>query len=104
MAVHTELSSKSDFDSALATKGKYVLIYAYEGSISEKAEEYASKYTSTTESYSVDVSKQATAKEYFGIESVPTIVIYKDGKEVAKFDNMRDQARMNEMAEMLSKN
>ncbi|KAK5239341.1 hypothetical protein LTR16_012050, partial [Cryomyces antarcticus] len=30
---------KSDFDSALATKGKYVLIYAYEGSISEKAEE-----------------------------------------------------------------
>lgn len=39
MAAHTELNSKSDFDKALETKGKYVLIYAYEGSVSSQAEE-----------------------------------------------------------------
>lgn len=36
---HTKLHSKADFDKALETKGKYVLIHAYSGSILDKAEE-----------------------------------------------------------------
>lgn len=36
---HTELNSKAEFDQALATQGKYVLIYAYEGSVNPKADE-----------------------------------------------------------------
>lgn len=39
MAAHTKLHSKADFDKALETKGKYVLIHAYAGSILDKAEE-----------------------------------------------------------------
>jgi hypothetical protein len=34
------INSKADFDAALATSGKYVLIYAYATEISPKAEEY----------------------------------------------------------------
>jgi hypothetical protein len=36
---HTKLHSKEDFDKALATKGKYVLIHLHHGSIFEKAAE-----------------------------------------------------------------
>jgi hypothetical protein len=36
---HTELTSKADYDAALAQTGKYVLIYAYEGEVHPKAEE-----------------------------------------------------------------
>ena len=39
MAAHTKLHSKADFDKALDTKGKYVLIHAYSGDILDKAEE-----------------------------------------------------------------
>lgn len=36
--VHKELNSKADFDAALATQGKYVLIYAYSGEVAPQAE------------------------------------------------------------------
>lgn len=36
---HTELNSKAEFDQALQTSGKFVLIYAYEGSVNPKADE-----------------------------------------------------------------
>lgn len=36
---HTELNSKAEFDQALQTSGKYVLIYAYEGTVNPKADE-----------------------------------------------------------------
>lgn len=36
---HNKLHSKADFDKAIETKGKYVLIHAHEGTILEKAEE-----------------------------------------------------------------
>jgi thioredoxin 1 len=36
--VHKELNSKADFDAALATQGKYVLIYAYSSEVSPQAE------------------------------------------------------------------
>lgn len=39
MSNHTALTSRDDFEKALSTKGKLVLIYAYEGSVDAKAEE-----------------------------------------------------------------
>ncbi|CAK4034837.1 hypothetical protein B0A49_13074 [Lecanosticta acicola] len=98
---HTELNSKSDFDKALDTKGKYVLIYAYENSVNPKADEYASSYASSTDAYKVDVAKHAAAREYFGVTTVPTIVVYKDGKEVKKVEGA-DQAGMEEVRNLLS--
>lgn len=44
MSGHQKLHSKADFDKALETKGKYVLIHAYSGSILDKAEEYDPPY------------------------------------------------------------
>jgi hypothetical protein len=41
-------NSKADFDAALATSGKYVLIYAYATEISPKAEEYVQTPQSDT--------------------------------------------------------
>lgn len=40
MSAHTKLHNKGDFDKAIATQGKYVLIHAYSGSIFDKAEEW----------------------------------------------------------------
>ena len=39
MGAHTELHSKDDFDKALATKDKYVLVHAYSEAVLDKAEE-----------------------------------------------------------------
>lgn len=40
MSAHKEITSKQDFDDAIATQGKYVFIYAYEGGeVSPQAEE-----------------------------------------------------------------
>jgi hypothetical protein len=39
MSAHTKLHSKADFDKAIGTSGKYVLIHAYSGEILDKAEE-----------------------------------------------------------------
>lgn len=39
MSAHKEITSKEDFDNAIATQGKYVLIYAHEGEVAPQAEE-----------------------------------------------------------------
>ena len=39
---HKELLSKENFQEALQTKEKYVLIYAYTGEVPPQAEEYVS--------------------------------------------------------------
>ena len=39
MSAHKEITSKQEFDDAIATQGKYVFIYAYEGEVSPQAEE-----------------------------------------------------------------
>ncbi|KAI9661715.1 MAG: hypothetical protein M1821_008953 [Bathelium mastoideum] len=83
---HKELNSKADFDSALATKGKYVLVYCYAGEVNPKAEEYASKFAHNTDAYKVDVEKHAAAKEYFGVATTPTVVVYKDGTQLKKIE------------------
>lgn len=74
MSAHTKLHSKADFDKALETKGRYVLIHAYSGSVLDKAEEcvmiyeqrdcvnnfetrFASKHKDNCDAYAVDVAE-----------------------------------------------
>lgn len=81
---------------------------------------YAEKFAATTAAYKVDVSKHEAAKvsmefppntvssclltakkAYFNVTKVPTVVVYKDGKEVKKAEGV-DQAGMEEVASILS--
>jgi len=48
MSAHTELTSQEDFQKALQVKEQYVFIYAYEGEISQEAEEYVPRALSHT--------------------------------------------------------
>lgn len=47
------------------------------------------------------MDKYETAKNFFGITKTPTVVVYKDGKEVKKSDGM-DEAGMQEIAQLVS--
>ncbi|OQO03550.1 hypothetical protein B0A48_10214 [Cryoendolithus antarcticus] len=102
MGAHTELTSKADFDKALETTDKYVLVYAYEGEVSPQAESYATKFASTVDSYKLDISKYPEAAKFHGISSAPSIVVYKSGKEVSKVEGVVPE-KMKELGEMLSK-
>ncbi|KAF2436917.1 hypothetical protein EJ08DRAFT_6620 [Tothia fuscella] len=88
---HKDLNSKADFDAALATKDKYVLIYLYSNEIYPGAEEAADKHADTTDAYKVDVEKHAAAKEYFKVLTTPTVVVYKDGKELKKVEGVNEE-------------
>ncbi|KAF2466607.1 uncharacterized protein BDR25DRAFT_345484 [Lindgomyces ingoldianus] len=98
---HKELNNKADFDAALATKDRYVFIYAYEGAIPPPATENAKKFADTTDAYSLDVGKHHMAKEHFKVENVPTAIVYKDGKELSRVDKMGPDA-MKAIEEILS--
>ncbi|KAF2455309.1 hypothetical protein BDY21DRAFT_350389 [Lineolata rhizophorae] len=100
MAAHQELNSKTDFENALQTKGKYVLIYCYSGEVPEKAEAAAKEHADTTDAFKVDVDKYATAKEYFNVEVVPTVAVYKDGKEIKRVEGL-DEAKTAELSTFL---
>ncbi|KAF2260012.1 hypothetical protein CC78DRAFT_40960 [Lojkania enalia] len=101
MGVHKELNSKEDFESALATNDKYVFIFFYENEIPPAAEENAKKFAATTDAYSIDVGKKPEPKERFKITKVPTAVVYKDGIEVKRVDDMTPE-NMKEVVQMLS--
>ncbi|QDS69168.1 hypothetical protein FKW77_010547 [Venturia effusa] len=100
MASHQDLTSKADFDAALATEGKYVLIYAYSGEISEKADAAGKKHEHNTKAFKVDVDAYPTAKEFFDIKTTPTVVVYKDGKELKKIEGL-DETKAKEIASVL---
>jgi len=55
MTAHTELTSQEDFQKALATKDKYVFIYAYEGEISPQAEEYVQLHLNSVQMMLTDL-------------------------------------------------
>ncbi|KAK5166433.1 uncharacterized protein LTR77_007976 [Saxophila tyrrhenica] len=86
MSAHTKLHSKADFDKALETQGRYVLIHAYSGSVLDKAEEFAAKYKSNCDAYAVDTSEEPKVMEYFGITQTPAALLYKDGQQVKKVE------------------
>jgi thioredoxin 1 len=46
------------------------------------------KHAATTVNYKVDVSKNTAAKEGLKITVVPTVIIYKDGKEVKRVESV----------------
>ena len=48
----------------------------------------------------MDVSQHAAAKEYFHVATTPTVVIFKDGKEVNRVEG-GDEAKMQEVAATL---
>ncbi|KAF2175385.1 hypothetical protein K469DRAFT_68384 [Zopfia rhizophila CBS 207.26] len=97
---HKELNNKADFDAALATKDKFVFIYAYEGAIPPPAQENAKKFAATTDAYSLDVGKHQLAREHFKIEKVPTALVFKDGEEVKRVEQMNPEA-MKSIEELL---
>ncbi|ORY00908.1 hypothetical protein BCR34DRAFT_592454 [Clohesyomyces aquaticus] len=85
---HKELNSKEDFAAAMETKDRYVFIYAYEGAIPPQATENAKRFADTTDAYSIDVGANPMPKEKLGITKVPTALVFRDGKEVARVDQM----------------
>ncbi|KAE9980719.1 hypothetical protein BLS_007715 [Venturia inaequalis] len=100
MASHQDLNSKADFDAALATEDKYVLIYAYSGEVSEKADAAGKRYEHNTKAFKVDVDANPAAKEFFDIKTTPTIVVYKNGKELKKVEGL-DGEKAKEVASVL---
>jgi thioredoxin-like negative regulator of GroEL len=60
----------------------------------------AEEHAHNTAAYSVDVEKYPTAKEYFKVTVVPTVVVYKDGKEIKKVEGM-DGEKAKEVAAVL---
>ena len=51
----------------------------------------ADKHAATTDAYKVDVDKYPTAKEFFKITTTPTVVVYKDGKELKKVEGVNEE-------------
>ncbi|KAF2732785.1 hypothetical protein EJ04DRAFT_513649 [Polyplosphaeria fusca] len=101
--VHKELTGKEEFEAALATKDRYVFIYAYEGEISPKAAENAKKYAATTDAYSVDVSKYPKAKASFKVEVTPTAIVFKNGEELKRVEGTKENPeKMKEIDDLLS--
>ena len=60
----------------------------------------AEKHAHNTDAYSVDVEKYPTAKQYFKVTAVPTVVVYKGGKEIKKVEGM-DAEKAKEVAAVL---
>ncbi|KAF2238692.1 hypothetical protein EV356DRAFT_506059 [Viridothelium virens] len=83
---HKAISSKAEIDSAIATKGKNVLIYLHTGDLDPVADEWAGKYTNSTDFYKIAVDKSAEGKEYFNVTTTPTIAVFKNGSEVKKVE------------------
>jgi thioredoxin 1 len=53
-------------------------------------ENVASKYNDVTFSY-IDVDEQFEVASKYGIRSVPTVIIEKDGKEVQRFSGVQSE-------------
>ncbi|KIW01559.1 uncharacterized protein PV09_07035 [Verruconis gallopava] len=87
---HTELTSREEYEAAIAKDDKYVLIFAYVDEVHPKAEERAQKHAGTTHNYKVDISKNESAAKGLGLTpaDAPAVVIYKAGKEVKRFKNV----------------
>ncbi|KAF2105981.1 hypothetical protein BDV96DRAFT_607769 [Lophiotrema nucula] len=92
---HKELNGKEDFTKALETKGRYVFIYAHDSEVPAPAQDScrnAKKFSETTDAYGLNVAKYPVAKDHFKIEKVPTAIVYKDGKEIKRVDEMSQES------------
>lgn len=61
----------------------------------------AQKYAATTDAYSVNVGTNELPKQHFKIEKVPTAIVYKNGEEVKRVDEMNAE-NMKGIAELLA--
>jgi thioredoxin-like negative regulator of GroEL len=61
---------------------------------------YAKKFAATTDAYKVNVDEFPTAKEHLKLTEFPAVVIFKDGKEVKRIENMNPE-KAKEVAELL---
>lgn len=96
-----ELNSKSDFDDAIARKDKkYVLIYAYSGEMPWQSERGEERHAHNTDAYKVDIDKYPTAKDYFSVTTAPSVIIYQDGSEIGKEEDM-DEDKAKRIGELL---
>ncbi|WPG97651.1 Hypothetical protein R9X50_00043100 [Acrodontium crateriforme] len=99
---HTVLNNKADFDKALETKDKNVFIYIHDGGeLPESAKNGAAKFEATSAAFSVDAAVEPKVKDYFQVSELPAAVIYKDGKELKKFEGL-NQEHMGEIGSILS--
>ncbi|KAF2672569.1 hypothetical protein BT63DRAFT_409675 [Microthyrium microscopicum] len=88
---HTQLHSKEDFQKAVGTKDKYVIIFAHTGEIPEKAENAAKAYAHNTASFSVDVEKFPAAKENLKLTEFPSAIVFKDGAEIKRAEGLNPE-------------
>ncbi|EME48319.1 hypothetical protein DOTSEDRAFT_67414 [Dothistroma septosporum NZE10] len=82
--VYKELNTQEDFQSALGTQGKYVLIYAHEDGVPAIAEEYSEKNAAKCDSYQVDLTKNPYVKGMMDMNEWPSVIVFKDGQEVKR--------------------
>jgi hypothetical protein len=61
----------------------------------------AKKFAATTDAYSVNVGSNELPKQHFKIENVPTSIVYKNGEEVKRVDDMNAE-NMKAVAEILA--
>ncbi|KAK3714791.1 hypothetical protein LTR37_007526 [Vermiconidia calcicola] len=101
MSNHTKISSGADFEKAVQTKGKYVLIHVHSGEVPARAEEYAAQHKSTCDAYSVDVASEPTLMDFFKLSKTPAALVYKDGERVKSVEG-KDEAGMQEIGKLLA--
>lgn len=58
------------------------------------------QFEHNTKAFKVDVDAYPTAREFFDIKSTPTVVVYKDGKELKKVEGL-DADKAKEIASVL---
>lgn len=58
------------------------------------------RYEHNTKAFKVDVDANPAAKEFFDIKTTPTIVVYKNGKELKKVEGL-DGEKAKEVASVL---
>lgn len=62
----------------------------------------AESHAETTDAFAVQVGKYETAKKFFNISNIPAVLVFKDGKEVKRVDDMSNTEEMKELVQLLA--
>ncbi|KAL5376244.1 hypothetical protein DPSP01_010596 [Paraphaeosphaeria sporulosa] len=73
MATATPITSKAEFDAAIAEPTKFVTIYVHDGPIPEEVRQ---RFQATAPAFA------DKAKEKMKLEKLPALLVFKGGKEV----------------------
>jgi thioredoxin 1 len=66
-------------------------------------EEVGSKYQGKVKFVKVDVDANQALAQEFGIMSIPTLVVFEDGKAIDTLNGLQDEESLTEKAEKLAK-